>query len=257
VRSSAASLLGFAAAILIVSLPAVCRGQDTTADRGTVGRLRYDYQQHISDRLRGFTVASYEQLLDNDSSPGYPDNVTARGGLSYDLRSWLRLEGGMGTYYSWRDVASDLFEARLWQAVTVDWPEIRGRARWLVHHRFMLEERFQFADQNQTSVRGRYRLSFTVPINRYTVEPGAFYMPVEGELFWDIGDTGSDAELFANEASVEVGLGYQFNNVLAVEVRYRWEESRDTMHGDITRDDNLLELRIKSTTRIVDFLKSR
>jgi hypothetical protein len=29
------------------------------------------------------------------------------------------------------------------------------------------------------------------------------------------------------------------------------------MHGDITRDDNLLELRIKSTTRIVDFLKSR
>jgi hypothetical protein len=44
---------------------------------------------------------------------------------------------------------------------------------------------------------------------------------------------------------------------LAVEVRYRWEESRDTMHGDITRDDNLLELRIKSTTRIVDFLKSR
>jgi hypothetical protein len=42
----------------------------------------------------------------------------------------------------------------------------------------MLEERFQQSDDRDTSLRGRYRLSFTIPINRYTVQPGALYMPV-------------------------------------------------------------------------------
>jgi hypothetical protein len=98
-------------------------------------------------------------------------------------------------------------------------------------------------------------LSFTVPINRYTVQPGALYMPVEGELFWNPGD--GSAELFANRATVTAGLGYQFNKGWAVEVRYVWQESRRAINTDFSRDDNIIELRVKSTTRILDYLKSR
>lgn len=119
----------------------------------------------------------------------------------------------------------------------------------------MLEERFQHSDDWETSLRGRYRLSFTIPINRYTVEPGTLYMPLEGELFWDI--TGDRAELFSNRHKVSAGLGFQFNKDWAVEARYLWQESRGTINEEFSLDDDIIELRIKSTIRIVDYLKSR
>jgi hypothetical protein len=234
--------------------PAVCASQ-SVRDADDIGRLRFDYQRSVSERMRAFSVTSYEQFLGSDELPGTREKLTLTGGVSYNAKDWLRLEGGVGLYYSWRDPATDLFELRLWQAATFDWPEVQALAQWAVHHRFMLEERFQQSGDWDTSLRGRYRLSFTVPINRYTVQPGALYMPVEGELFWNPGD--GSAELFANRATVTAGLGYQFNKGWAVEVRYVWQESRRAINTDFSRDDNIIELRVKSTTRILDYLKSR
>ena len=239
----------------IALLAADCGHAQTDPDDQEIGRLRYDYQRGIGERMRVFSTVSYEQQLEPDDVLGDRKKSILKGGVSYNSKEWLRLEAGVGTYYSWRDDVDDLFEVRLWQAATFDWPEVRALARWVVHHRFMLEERFQHSDDWDTSFRGRYRLSFTIPINRYTIEPGAFYMPLDGELFWDI--TGDRGELFANRYKVSAGLGLQFSKGWAVEARYMWQESRDTVTEKFSVGDDIIELRIKSTLRIVDYLKSR
>ena len=244
------------AAALVTALlcAGLCRAQQPP-DRGDIGRLRYDYQRSISENTRAFSVASYEALLSPGDALEQRQKASLRGGISYNAREWLRLEAGLGTYYSWRDTADDIFEVRLWQAATFDWPEVRALARWVVHHRFMLEERFQHTDGWKGSLRGRYRLSFKVPINRYTVEPGTLYLPMEAELFWNAEDEVS--ERFSNRNRVTTGLGYQFSKDWATELRYTWQESRSQANDDFTLDDNVIELRIKSTIRILDYLKAR
>ncbi len=92
-------------------------------------------------------------------------------------------EGAVGLYCTWRPDISDIFEVRLWQAATFDWPDVtEGLRRYVVHHRFMLEERFKNVDDYDIKLRGRYRLSFSYPINRYTVQVGAFYLPDDHRL---------------------------------------------------------------------------
>ena len=50
----------------------------------------------------------------------------------------------LGFYYTWRQGLDNIFEARLWQAATVDWPDVTGGLRrYVIHHRFMREERFR------------------------------------------------------------------------------------------------------------------
>lgn len=230
-----------------------CRAQAN--DGQDIARIRYDHQHSIGELTRAFGTTTYEERLSSDDSSGTQKKATLRGGVSYTAKDWLRLEAGVGTYYSWREGTDDLFEARLWQAATIDWPEVHARTRWVVHHRFMLEERFQRTDEWQDSLRGRYRLSISVPINRYTVEPGAWYVPIEGEWFWDFGEQQSDH--FADRERATVGVGWQLSKFWATELRYVWQESRSGVDGAYSRDDNVIELRVKSTVRILDYLKGR
>lgn len=239
--------------LTLLSQAPACLAQSD--ERGDIGRFRYDYQQSINDKMRAFSAASYEELISEEGLSGGREKAKLFGGVVYNVNEWLRLEGGLGTYFTAREGLDDIFEVRLWQAATLDWPEIDALARWVVHHRFMLEERFQESDGWDTSLRGRYRLSFSVPINRYTVEPGAFYMPVAGELFWDINN--DSAEVFADKATLSAGIGYQFNKAWASELRYTWQKSRAGIGESVTRDDNIIELRLKSTIRIRDYLKIR
>lgn len=253
-RTSLACVAAVLVAVVLLLATGAVRAQ-ADADDNDIGRLRYDYQRGIGERMRAFSTVSYEQRLESEDPLSDRKKAVLKGGVSYNSKNWLRLEAGVGMYYSWRENIDDLFEIRLWQAATLDWPEVRALARWVVHHRFMVEERFQHADGWETSFRGRYRLSFTIPINRYTVEPGAVYMPVEGELFWDIDD--NETELFADRERLTAGLGYQFSSDWAAELRYVWQESRAAVTDDFSRDDSIIELRVKSTIRIRDYLKIR
>lgn len=218
--------------------------------------LRYEHRQRINDNTRAFGNIRYEELVDPDQRFGYWRKLAATGGVSYDLSKRIRAEGGLGFYQTWYPDTSDLFEARTWQAITLDWPEIStARAKWVVHHRFMLEERFQKSDSWSFSLRGRYRLAFTVPFNRSTVEPGAFFLPMSAEFF--INPQTNDQELFANKSRLTAGLGYVLNKTWTVELRYAWQKQRDTLGADFEANGNIIDLRFKTNVRIRDYLKSR
>lgn len=219
--------------------------------------LRYEYQQRVKDNMRAFGNLRYEELLDSDQRFGYWRRLAATGGVSYDLTKRTRFEGGLGLYQTWNPDVSDTFEARAWQAMTFDWPEvITARARWVVHHRFMLEERFQHTDDWDPSLRGRYRIAFAVPFNRHSIEPGAIFLPMSAEFFSD--SVNGDQDPFSNKARLSFGLGYMLNKIWTVELRYAWQEQRDTTDGDnFEVDGHIIDLRLKTTVHIRDYLKSR
>ncbi len=96
------------------------------SDTGENLKLVYQYQKRVADKLRHFGYLKYQELLDSDYLFGASRELGTASGLSYDLTQWMRVEGAVGLYYTWRPDISDIFEVRLWQAATFDWPDVTG-----------------------------------------------------------------------------------------------------------------------------------
>ena len=218
-------------------------------------RVRYQYQQLVKERIRAFGTVRYDELLGSDAVLGNWNRLVSTGGVSYDLSSRFRLEGALGLYYTWRPAVEDLFEFRLWQAATFDWPDSLGKwRRYVFSHRLMLEERFTKTTDWEFTVRLRYRLATVFPINKYSLEPGALYAPLNVELFTTPGN--DVQELFSEQARVTAGLGYVLNQTWSVELRYTRQRSRDTITEEIHTTDNIFDLRFRTSIRIRDLLKT-
>ena len=198
----------------------------------------------------------YEERYDSDFLRASRAVLSTTGGVSYDLGKRFRIEGGLGLYYTYRSDLLDTFETRLWQAATVDWPNSPGVARrFVLQHRFRLEERFRKTEDWSFALRFRYRLAFAIPLNRYTVEAGAFYLPLKAELFVPLGD--DIEELFTKQARYSAGLGYVFGKSWTIELRYAQLRMRDTIDAGLHTTDHFIEFRVKSSFRIADLLKGR
>jgi hypothetical protein len=119
----------------------------------------------------------------------------------------------------------------------------------------MLEERFQKADVWDVSLRFRYRLGFTWPLNRYTVEPGAVYIPFSFESFASVGSDTRDP--FSDHERITVGIGYVINPRWRLEMRYSREYRRDLPGEMFDANGDILDIRVKTTVRVLDLLKAR
>jgi hypothetical protein len=126
----------------------------------------------------------YKELTSPDRYFGEWNKSYINADGSYDLGEHFRVDGGVGLYYTYQPEDDDTFEFRLWQGATAFWPDIPGSVRRLVFtHRLRLEERFTNPDGWDFAMRLRYRLDTKIPINKYTVEHGAFYVPLAAEFF--------------------------------------------------------------------------
>lgn len=239
---------------IVVASAAPAAAQDTggTSTQMSVG---YEYRRGVTDKLRGFGNIIYEKLYDANRLFGAANQLSSSGGVSYDLSKRIRIEGGLGLYYNYFPDITDTFETRLWQAITLDWPNSLGLVRrYVLSHRFRLEERFKNIDSWDFALRLRYRLKFAIAINRYTVEPGAFYVPLRAEWYFPLGD---DVEqFFAKKARYTVGLGYVMNKSWTIELRYARQQLRE-VDTSYKTTDQFIELRVKSSFRILDLLKGR
>ena len=235
------------------SAPLQAQDRDETNTQVSVG---YEYRHRIKERVRGFGDLQYEELLDPHSLFGDRNQLSTTGGVSCDAGKRFRIEGGLGLYYTDLPDATDTFETRFWQAATLDWPDSLGvLRRYVLSHRFKLEERFKRTTDWDFALRFRYRLAFAIPVNRYTVEPGAFFVPLKAEFYMPIGN--EVEELFAKRARFTAGLGHVFSKSWTAVLRYAWQRSRDTIGADFQTTDQFIEFRIKTQVRIRDLLKSR
>jgi hypothetical protein len=226
-------------------------------DQELLYSLGYSVKYSLKERLRGFAESIYEQKTAAGELFGTQNEFDLYGGLTYDLRERLRIEGGLGYYYIHRDEARNSYELRLWQSGTLDWPESLGWVRrFVLHHRFRIEERFRNNEDDWNfAFRFRYRLAFAFPFNRYTVEPGAFYCPAKIEFFLPLDD--DIDEFFTQQIRFTVGIGYVFSTDWSAELRYAWQQSRDTIDQDLRLGKHYIEFRVATAIRIKDLIKAR
>jgi len=104
-------------------------------------------------------------------------------------------------------------------------------------------------------MRLRYRLDTKIPLNTYTLEPGAIYLPLAIELFADLID--EVPEFFAKRNRASIGLGYVMNKNWTLDLRFHRQRSRSTIDEDFTRSGHVIDFTVKSSFRIRDLVKGR
>lgn len=215
---------------------------------------QYQYQQRISDKLRGSWDLGYRELVSTEDALGEWSRFHLRGHVVYERSELLSFEGGVGGFYTFREDSADLFELRAWQGVIIFWPRTAvARHPLELRHRLRFEQRwFRQRDSEPTdfSLRLRYRLATFIPLNRPTIEEKAFYLPLMGEWFGDVGD--DSAEFFAARVRLSTGLGYVLSKNWTLEFRYTAQRSRDTVVDRFTTTDHIFDFRIRTTVRIRD-----
>jgi hypothetical protein len=97
-------------------------------------------------------------------------------------------------------------------------------------------------------------MSTAIAINRKEVEPGAFYAYVGGELFADLTD--DDTRLVSDRNRFSLGLGWLTSKKWTVEALYTYQQSRDNADSDFRLSDRIVELRVKTTLRVLDRMKA-
>ena len=117
-----------------------------------------------------------------------------------------------------------------------------------------MEQRFKDVNGWALDLRGRYRLAFSWPLNRYTVEVGAFYIPVAAEFYSELG---SSEDFLGERARYTGGLGYVLDKTWALELRYSLQEIRDNRNANFEVSEQFIELRVKTSFLVRDLLKSR
>jgi hypothetical protein len=122
-------------------------------------------------------------------------------------------------------------------------------------HRLRVEERVTESEEWGFAMRLRYRLDTKIPLNKYTLEPGAFYLPLAIEFFSDLAD--EVPEFFAKRNRASIGLGYVMNKNWTLDLRFHRQRSRSTIEEDFTRSGNVIDFTVKSSFRIRDLVKGR
>ncbi len=238
--------------LLAVAIPA--SGQEE--DIPTQLWLAFEHQRKVGEKTRIFSALGYEELMSSEQFFGEWTKLYVKGGGSYDLGERFRVAAGVGLYYTYQPEIDDLLEFRLWQEGTAFWPDSPGAVRRLVFtHRLRFEERFIESDEWAFAMRLRYRLDTKIPLNKYTLEPGSFYLPLAIEYFADLLEEAP--ELFGNRYRATIGLGYVINTNWTVDLLFRRQKSRSTFDQGFETSGNVIEFSVKSSFRIRDLVKGR
>lgn len=247
--------VGLAAWVLVTPLPAVAQEIE---ESDTQVWFQYQQQYKIREKLRGSWDFGYRELVSTEDALGEWSRLHLRGDLLWVHSKRVSFEGGIGSYYTFSDKVTDLFELRSYQGAIVFWPMTMLAGRELdLRHRFRLEQRWinqRNTGETDFGWRFRYRLATFIPLNSSTIGDKSWYLPLMGEAFSDLG--GDTPEFFAARLRLTAGLGYVISGNWTLELRYTAQKSRDTVLDRFTTTDHIFDLRIRTAVRIRDMLRS-
>ena len=221
--------------------------------------VQYEYQFKLGEKWRGSWDLGYRELMSTEDVLGEWSRLHTRGTFSYVYSNWVAFDCGIGGYYTFSEDLSDLFELRTWQGAIVFWPKGRVGARVLyIRHRLRLEQRWtdpRDSGETDFGLRSRYRLAAFIPLNRPTIGEKAWYVPLMGEAFGDLG--GDAPDYFAERLRLTVGLGYVLSSNWTLEFRYTAQKARDTVLNRFTTTDHIFDLRIRTAVPLRDLVRSQ
>jgi len=205
----------------VAMVPATSHSQDPEDELGNW--LIYNGTVRFSDQWSLFTEAQI-RLWDVVSDL---NEVFVRAAGHYDLPNSPAMVGlGYMRSDTWPygDGSREVIENRIYQQFGIH----QTWARSLFDHRYRLEERWRDrGEKTDFSIRVRYRLQVTTPLNRETMEPGAHFLNFYDEIFI----TFDDPRVF-DQNRLYGAWGYQFTRMANLQLGLLWQ-ARPT--GDFFR----------------------
>lgn len=185
----------------------------------TFGESNFGLQGDI--QYRNWNVmGDLEQLLLRGGLTFSPQNTQAKFTLGY----------GNITTGQFGDGTATVSESRIYQEALL--PQKVG-ARFYLTHRFRFEQRW--VEGQDTRTRWRYAIFLNVPLNKTTLEKGAFYLALYNELFVNggrnIGD-GRTVELFDRNRAYGA-FGYSLTNTLRTQLGYMEQTTDNIKKGQL------------------------
>ena len=136
-------------------------------------------------------------------------------GATYKLTDNFSATAGIGSYNTFAEGGNFVTPALNEEIRTWLQANIKNKiGRVYFENRFRAEQRFT---SNGYKNRYRLRLGAVIPLNRDKIKPGALYANFWNEIFF------TDNEPFFERNRMLVGVGYDFNNTIAVQAGYIYQ----------------------------------
>ncbi len=223
--------LSFTALPALIAILLLPLEVDAQVDQGQTGAW-YMYMWNTENRDTGFGWQGDIQHRNWDMA-GDLEQLLIRGGATW------RPEGSAIKYtLGYAHITSGAFgvssdkneENRIYQEALV--PQRLG-SRWLLTHRFRLEQRWVNGQDFRT--RFRYFLGLNYPFNQDNLSQGAIYLSLYNELFVnlekDIGN-GRQVDHFDRNRAY-AALGYSLKDNIRLQFGYMWQENRNFGSGQL------------------------
>lgn len=210
------------------------------------------------DNSAGWFDYNHTQFLNPDLSIvgdlGYRTNFSGddfhlfylRPGVKYRINNTWKVQGNLGTFFTFNDETPNSTEFRLAQEVQATWPRLK---RFRFSHRLRAEERFfqleeveglEGSGRSDQSVRLRYFLAGTT--NYRNIGPlGNVYLTGSIEFFANLGE--ETQGLVSDQSRIYGGWGQLLDKGWSYVVHLMWLRSRNDF-GNFQSDEFVVRLRI-------------
>jgi hypothetical protein len=228
------------ALLIILSIPVVARADDTLSNDNISNEGWIDITTRFSftDNFRyngdlGFRGA----FSSNDFTLWY-----LRPSVSYRIKPWFTIHGGIGVFQSFLGSGKSAVELRPWQGLRFTWPQFKG---YKVSHFLRLEQRMLWAKGTATDfnhrLRARYQLGIKTPTYNILFNNG-IYVTSSIEFFRNLNE--SITQNFKNRIRYSVGVGTQVSESWRLELHYLRQDGRALEQDSFSVEENIVRLRL-------------
>ena len=175
--------------------------------------------------------------------------------LEYSLNKYVDVMTAFCISYTHQNESNNTLELR---------PSIGARVHLTPDRRILARILLRLENRNfkdletkdwETSLRGRVRLEFIVPINKDSYSKDKLvYSIADAEWLFATNDVN---ERFANRFRVRIGVGYRLSYTTRVEFVYMWQLSRNEQGQSFESSDNIFRLRVKQYLHNKKLVKPR
>lgn len=158
------------------------------------------------------------------------------------LGDYLDTHAGLDIRYTSQPSISHTLELRIWQGAAFGWPKIK---RLQFEHFYRFEQRFFYYHATKDydfSLRSRYRINVTIPINNPSMVDRTIYLIGKSEFFIPHGE--EIKEYFANTLRAGFDFGYKAKPQLRYYVSIMYNYGRDSYEGNRIRGNMIVQFNL-------------
>ncbi|WP_185955240.1 DUF2490 domain-containing protein [Solitalea koreensis] len=158
--------------------------------------------------------------------------------IGYKITPQLTAIADVAWFYTDEPGERNTNEIRVYNGIRYGFPILK---RVLLSQFLRLEQRYLSGLQSKNSVRLRFQLGATIPVNHPIMAPNTAYFNLSAEAFDNL--TGSSSDIIVNRYRLTSGFGYILPQKIKTEVSYNVQPFRTSANPHFGLGEEFLRLR--------------